>query len=129
MAIEVNGVKVPFIPAGGIEALRREGAGVKIPEFGARFEEIFKGEIEKLKFSNHALKRMEEREVRLSEDELKLLNDALFRAEQKNTKDVLILLKDVAFIVNVKNRTVITVVDSDSIKEHVFTNIDGAVII
>lgn len=129
MAIEVNGVKVPFIPAGGIEALRREGAGVKIPEFGTRFKEIFKGEIEKLRFSNHALKRMEEREVKLSEDDVKLLNDALFRAEQKNTKDVLILLRDVAFIVNVKNRTVITVVDSDSLKEHVFTNIDGAVII
>lgn len=129
MAIEVNGVRVPFIPAGGIEALRREGASVKVPEFGTRFEEIFKGEIEKLRFSNHALKRMEEREVKLSEEDVKLLNDALFRAEQKNTRDVLILLRDVAFIVNVKNRTVITVVDSDSVKEHVFTNIDGAVII
>ncbi|CUS89685.1 flagellar operon protein [Candidatus Kryptonium thompsonii] len=53
----------------------------------------------------------------------------MFRAEQKNTRDVLILLRDIAFIVNVKNRTVITVVDSDSLKEHVFTNIDGAVII
>jgi flagellar operon protein len=129
MAIEVNGVKVPFIPAGGVETLRKEGTGVKVPEFGTRFEDIFKSEIEKLKFSNHALKRMEEREVKLNEEDVKLLNDALFRAEQKNTRDVLILLRDIAFIVNVKNRTVITVVDSDSLKEHVFTNIDGAVII
>jgi len=64
MAIEVNGVKVPFIPAGGVETLRKEGTGVKVPEFGTRFEDIFKSEIEKLKFSNHALKRMEEREVK-----------------------------------------------------------------
>ncbi len=129
MTIEVNGVNVPFIPAGGVETLKKEGTSVKVPEFGLRFEEIFKGEIERIRFSNHALKRLEDRDVRLSEEDVKLLNDALFRAEQKNTRDVLILLRDIAFIVNVRSRTVITVIDENSMREHVFTNIDGAVII
>lgn len=129
MSIEVNGVKVPFVPAGGVETLRKESSGIKIPDFGSRFDEILKGEIERVKFSNHALQRMEERDVKLSDEEMKLLNEAVVRAEQKNAKDVLILLRDIAFIVNVKNKTVITVVDGESMREHVFTNIDGAVII
>jgi flagellar operon protein len=127
--MEVNGVKVPFIPIGGVETLRRDNVGVRIPEFDGRFDDILRGEIEKVKFSNHALRRLEERNIELSDEDLSLLNDAVLRAEQKNTRDVLILLRDIAFIVNVKNRTVVTVVDGESMREHIFTNIDGAVII
>jgi len=39
-----------------------------------------------------------------------------------------VLLRDVAFIVSVKNKTVVTAVDGESMKENVFTNIDSAVI-
>ncbi len=127
--MEVNGVKVPFIPIGGVETLKRDNVSVRIPEFDARFDDILRSEIEKVKFSNHALRRLEERNIELSDEDLSLLNDAVSRAEQKNTRDVLILLRDIAFIVNVKNRTVVTVVDGESMREHIFTNIDGAVII
>ncbi len=127
MAIEINGVKVPFIPAGGIETLRKEN--FRVPEAGVNFEEVLRGEIDRLKFSSHALRRLEERDIKLDVDDLKLLNDAIERAERKNTKDVLVLLRDIAFIVSVKNRTVVTVIDGDNMREHVFTNIDGAVVI
>lgn len=127
--MEVNGVKIPFIPIGGVEALKSDGVGVRIPEFDRGFDEILKSEIERVRFSNHALKRLEERNIELNDDDLSLLNDAVLRAEQKNTRDVLILLRDIAFIVNVKNKTVVTVVDGESMREHIFTNIDGAVII
>jgi len=125
--MEINGVKIPFIPAGGIETLKKDNVDAKTP--ARRFDEILKGEIERLKFSNHALKRLEERKIELNDEDLTLLNNAVSLAEQKDTKDVLIFLRDVAFIVNVKNRTVVTVVDSESMRERVFTNIDGAVII
>ena len=36
---------------------------------------------------------------------------------------------DLAFVVSIKNRTVITAVDGNSMKDNVFTNIDSAVII
>jgi len=127
MAIEINGVRVPFIPAGGIEALKKEVFGV--PEARVSFEEVLRGEIDNLKFSSHALKRLEERDIKLDADDLKLLNEALERAERKNTRDVLILLRDMAFIVSVRNKTVVTVIDGDSMRERVFTNIDGAVVI
>jgi flagellar operon protein len=127
MAIEINGVKVPFILAGGIETLRKERFGV--PEAWVSFEEVLRSEIDNLKFSSHALKRLEERDIKLGVDDLKLLNDAIERAKKKNANDVLVLLRDIAFIVSVKNRTVVTVIDGDSMREHVFTNIDGAVVL
>jgi flagellar operon protein len=56
------------------------------------------------------------------------LQRAVSRAEEKGAKDSLVLLRDLAFIVSVKNRTVVTAVDGEHIKENVFTNIDSAVI-
>jgi len=50
------------------------------------------------------------------------------RADEKGAKDSLVLLRDLAFIVNVKNRTVVTAVDGEHLKDNVFTNIDSAVI-
>ena len=41
----------------------------------------------------------------------------------------MILLKETALVVSVKNRTVITAVDEASAKENIFTNIDSAAIL
>jgi flagellar operon protein len=50
------------------------------------------------------------------------------RAEEKGARDSLVLLRDMAFIVSVSNRTVVTAMDGERLKENVFTNIDSAVI-
>ena len=42
--------------------------------------------------------------------------------------DVAVFLKDMAFIVNVKNRTVVTAIDNEHLKQNVFTNIDSAIV-
>ena len=49
------------------------------------------------------------------------------RAAQKGARESLVLLDDVALVVSIKNRTVITAVDAANLKENVFTNIDSAV--
>ena len=46
----------------------------------------------------------------------------------KGSRDAVVLLDGSAFVVSVKNKTVITAVDAQSMREHVFTNIDSAVI-
>jgi flagellar operon protein len=56
------------------------------------------------------------------------LEDAVQRAADKGSRDALVLMDDLAMVVSVKNRTVITVVDKESLKQNVFTNIDSAVI-
>lgn len=81
-----------------------------------------------VKFSAHALKRMESRNIKLSGEDLSVLNEAVDRAEAKGARESLILMDQLALIVSVKNRTVITAVDGESLRENVFTNIDSAII-
>lgn len=93
------------------------------------FNEILKEKGEKLKFSKHAGARLEERNITLSDEQMKRLEKAAVRAEQKGINESLILMDNMAFIINVKNSTVITAMEQADSKENVFTNIDGTVII
>ena len=81
-----------------------------------------------LKFSAHAQTRLQSRQISLDSSHLNRLQGAVQRAAGKGSRDALILMDDLAMVVSVSNRTVITVVDKDSMKQNVFTNIDSAVI-
>jgi flagellar operon protein len=82
-----------------------------------------------LKFSSHASQRLQERKIQLDAATMSKVTDAIDRAEAKGIEDTLVLTNDAALIVNVKNRTVITAMDKQSLNGNVFTNIDGAVIV
>lgn len=82
-----------------------------------------------LKFSQHARERLQARNIKLSDDDINKLNDAVGKARSKGSRDSLILMNDMALVVSVKNNTVITAVAQENLKENVFTNIDSAVII
>lgn len=79
--------------------------------------------------------RLQMRNITLSPDDLNKLRDAVDRAEAKGAREALVLMsrpsrdQDLALVVSVKNRTVITAMDGDSLKDNVFTNIDSAVIV
>jgi flagellar operon protein len=81
-----------------------------------------------VKFSTHAQQRLSQRDIQLGDDDVAKINQAVDRAQQKGAKESLILLDDMAFVVSVKNRVVITAVDQPSMKQNVFTNIDSVVI-
>lgn len=81
-----------------------------------------------LQFSRHALARMESRGIQFSREELGRLETAVQTAQAKGSRDSLVLLGSNALVVSVKNSTVVTVVDPQSVKGNVFTNIDSAVI-
>lgn len=124
MADQINGVNVPFVPVVKTEEqfpakFRRSGTD--------SFESIFKGELESLKFSSHAAKRMETRNIQLSDEEMSKLSSAVDRAEAKGGVDSLIMVNNRAFVVNVPNRTVVTAVSMSEAQEKVFTNIDSVV--
>lgn len=122
----VNGVRVPFIPARGVDGLKQRtpAAGAQETSFDAVLQEELRG----LTFSRHAQERLEARKIRLNESDLADLQSAVTRAEEKGARDSLVLLRDMAFIVSVRNRTVVTALDNEHAKENVFTNIDSAVI-
>lgn len=99
---------------------------------GASFDNLFQQQLEQqtnIKFSAHALKRLESRQISLDNQDMALLKDAVNKVEAKGAKESLILMDQMALVVSIKNRTVITAVDSNNLKENVFTNIDSAVIV
>jgi flagellar operon protein len=81
-----------------------------------------------VRFSNHAQKRLEKRDIRLSSDDLARLGLAVDNAAKRGGKDSLVLMDDLAFVVNVKERLVVTAVDAKSRGEGVFTQIDSVVL-
>ena len=85
--------------------------------------------INEVKFSQHAQERLNSRNIKLSATDLKKLDNAVEKIAQKGAKESLIMLNDVALVVSVKNKTVITAMDGASAKDNIFTNIDSAMII
>ena len=81
-----------------------------------------------LKFSKHAANRLENRNIRLTEDQMERLNGGTQKAGAKGIRESLVIVDQLAFIVNVPNHTVVTAMDQTEADENVFTNIDGAVI-
>ena len=80
-------------------------------------------------FSAHAKQRMEAREIQLSPEDVGKLEEAVDKAEEKGSRSSLLLYGDMAFVAGVKDRTIVTALQGQSMKEHVFTNIDSAVIV
>ena len=81
-----------------------------------------------VKFSKHAMNRLENRNISLSDMQMNRLNEGTRKAGEKGIKESLVLVDELAFIVNVSNKTVVTAMDQTSNEENIFTNIDGAVI-
>jgi flagellar operon protein len=103
-------------------AARSAAPAVSGASFGEALEQA------QLRFSNHAQKRLETRGIALNDDGLARLAQAVDRAAQRGGKESLVLMDDLAFIVNVKNRLVVTAMDQQARGEGVFTQIDSVVL-
>jgi flagellar operon protein len=84
---------------------------------------------ESVRFSKHADARLKQRDITLSDEQITRLNEGTQKAGLKGIKESLVILDNLAFIVNTENRTVVTAMDSTQSDENIYTNIDGAVII
>jgi flagellar operon protein len=82
-----------------------------------------------LKFSNHAVERMSQRGISFSPDQMTKIENGARMAAQKGAKETLILADDSALIVNLKDNTIVTVMDKNAMKENVFTKIDATVMV
>lgn len=101
---------------------------------GQTFADIFRQKqtvdniVSPVRFSKHASVRLDDRNIELSSEQLSRLNEGAQKANAKGINESLVLVDEIAFIVNIKNNTVITAMDQSEAKDNVFTNIDGAVI-
>ena len=86
------------------------------------------GSTESLKFSKHAMNRLTDRNIELTNGQLERLNNGAQKAGEKGIQESLVLVDELAFIVNIPNKTVVTAMEQADTQSQVFTNIDGAVI-
>jgi flagellar operon protein len=113
----------PIIPPGAQESAQTKKKQNQEASFAAILEQ------QSLKFSRHATERILKRGISLTPGHLQRLYDAVEKAAAKGAQDSLILVDNFAFVVSVKNRTVVTAIDGASLRGNVFTNIDSAVIV
>ena len=90
--------------------------GGSIPNAGVPFHEILKEKQadirgEELKFSKHANERLTSRNIDLTDEQYRRLQIGAHKASLKGIRESLVLVDDLAFIVNIKNNTVITAVN------------------
>ena|SRR5579875_446176 len=126
----IEGLNVP--PA--VSPVRPQGVPVQVPPTGgSSFRDVLRSTTstagQPLKFSAHAQQRLASRNITLSSDDVAKMNAMADQAAAKGAKQSLFMMRDVAMVVSIQNRTVITAVDQSSMKNNVFTNIDSAAII
>lgn len=132
MRILPNSVLLP-------ENKRTESAKpVNIQQMNGSFNDILNNKVTEqlsLQFSKHASMRLSAREIALSNDQIKRVEDGVNKAHEKGIKDSLVFVDNVALVVNIRSKTVVTAMKTESSKEqenkneNIFTNIDGAVIV
>ncbi len=123
-----NSIKIGHLyPANAPIGVRKNAVTDSHGTQAASFQNLLKAN--QLKFSHHAEVRMQQRGITLRPEQLGQIASAIEQAEAKGAKDSLILYRDIAMIVNVPSRTVVTAMDGKSLAGNVFTQIDSAVVI
>jgi len=89
------------------------------------FQEVLRGT---LRFSKHAQDRLAARGLNLDAQDMQRLEGAVDKAAAKGSRDSLVLMDNLALVVSIRNRTVITAVDAANRRDNVFTNIDSVVL-
>lgn len=82
----------------------------------------------KLTLSKHAKLRMEQRNIHISPNRWSQIEEKINEARTKGVNEPLVLLKEAALLVSAKNNTVITLMERKEAGSHIFTNIDGTII-
>ena len=102
---------------------------------GASFADVFRREQQRseenrgVAFSKHAMERAEQRGIQVDDELMNQLSDSVEKAQAKGATNILAFDATRAFIINVPNGRVITTMSQEEMKDNIFTNIDGAVIL
>ncbi len=132
--LQLRNVSVTTGRAQGIPQLQPTSTQTVNPK-NSDFAKELKSQLEALnqssgvQFSKHAMERINERNIDLSEDnKLDRLNKAVELAGERGSADALVMIDTTAFLVSVKNNKVITTLSADDMQGNIFTNIDSTVI-
>ena len=125
-----HSIHVPRVdPASGGQPPARRAPVAGQPRFEDLLQKQISGTTEVVKFSAHAVDRLASRNITLTEKDMTDLTQAVDKVAEKGSKESLLMMRNLAFVVSVENRTVITAMDQMAGQERIFTNIDSAMII
>ena len=127
-AVPHNAALIPPGVTGPSPVSPGSGPGGSPSVNGPCFADVLGRQVGTVKFSAHALQRIERRGIKIAPATLARLENGVARAAGKGARDSVVFVDGTAFVVSVRNSTVITAVDPEHMREHVFTNIDSAVI-
>lgn len=86
------------------------------------------GKAEPLKISKHAEQRLNERNITISDGQWKSIQERVNEARKKGITDSLVVTKNAALVVSAKNNTVVTAMNRQEAGAHIFTNINGTIL-
>jgi flagellar operon protein len=98
---------------------------------GENFSKVLEKEINRrppLAFSAHAQTRLLQSQIHLTNHQMDRVEKGVGQAAQKGAKDSLILVDNMALLINIPKNIVITAIDGARMRDNVFTKIDSAVI-
>ena len=124
--LSINEVQEQYLQKASKPLTVRDSEGLSFKDI---WEKKTADTCEELHFSKHAANRMADRSITLSDNQLNRLTEGAKKAGEKGIRESLVMVDQLAFIINVPNNTVITAMDQRETNENIFTNIDGAVII
>ncbi|NRY60019.1 flagellar biosynthesis protein [Clostridium beijerinckii] len=96
----------------------------------ARFQDVLNGVKSKdqsFTISKHAASRLNE--INFTKEDMEQIQKGFKIAQDKNSKNTVMLYKDIALIASVENKILITAVEKDRAKDNIFTNVDSVVIL
>ncbi len=120
-----------LLPPGAVSSRPAAAQAAQSPASGPSFADLLAASTacaQAPSFSKHALQRLSQRGVRVDAQTLSRLTDGLQRAAGKGSRNSVVFVDGTAFVASVQSNTVITAVTPEHMRQHVFTNIDSAVI-
>ncbi|WP_156153455.1 TIGR02530 family flagellar biosynthesis protein [Domibacillus robiginosus] len=118
----IHGIRQPVIPP-----VQKQSAQKAVSSFNETFKAVTASPKE-LTISKHAAQRLNERGIHLNEQEWSLIGEKLSEAKSRGVTDSLVVLKDAALVASAKNHTIITAMNREEAGTHLFTNINGAIL-
>ena len=117
----------PISPVGRAQVTERVRQTADPGAFVRELDARINPEPPSLDFSRHAQKRLDMRGISFTPQGLERIKQAVAKAGEKGSRDAVVMAGALALVVNVPSRTVVTVMQRDSMQESVITNIDSAV--
>jgi flagellar operon protein len=106
----------------------QKGNQVHKESFSAQLQSAIQSN-SKLIVSKHAQGRLKQRNIHISNEDWKKIEEKISEAGKLGVTDSLVLLPDAALIISAKNNTVITALNRDEASSQIFTNINGTIVL